>query len=42
MNVYWHIPSKENADFIAYMKDILDVYEKYTRCWAAIWSRCKV
>ena len=28
MNEYWCIPPKENADFIAHMEDILDVYEK--------------
>ena len=27
MNEYWCIPPKENADFIAHMEDILDVYE---------------
>ena len=27
MNEYWRIPPKENADFIAHMEDILDVYE---------------
>ncbi len=26
-NEYWCIPPKENADFIAHMEDILDVYE---------------
>ena len=28
MNEYWCISPKENADFIAHMEDILDVYEK--------------
>lgn len=28
MNEYWCIPPKENADFIAHMEDILDVYER--------------
>ena len=27
MNDYWCIPSKEDADFVAYMEDVLDVYE---------------
>ena len=27
MNEYWCIPPKGNADFIAHMEDILDVYE---------------
>ncbi len=27
MNAYWCIPSKEDADFVACMEDILDVYE---------------
>lgn len=27
MNDYWCIPSKEDADFVACMEDILDVYE---------------
>ena len=27
MNDYWCIPSKEDADFVACMEDVLDVYE---------------
>ena len=27
MNDYWCIPSKEDVDFVAYIEDILDVYE---------------
>ena len=27
MNDYWRIPSKTDADFVASMEDILDVYE---------------
>ena len=27
MNDYWCIPSKENADFVACMENVLDVYE---------------
>lgn len=28
MNDYWCIPPKENAEFVAAMEDILDIYEK--------------
>lgn len=27
MNEYWCIPPKENADFVAHMEDVLDLYE---------------
>ncbi len=27
LNDYWCIPSKEDAEFITYMEDILDIYE---------------
>ena len=27
MNDYWCIPSKEDANFVACMEDVLDVYE---------------
>lgn len=27
MNDYWCIPPKENAEFVASMEDILDIYE---------------
>ena len=27
MNEYWCIPSKEDAEFVACMEDVLDVYE---------------
>lgn len=27
MNDYWCIPSKEDAEFVAYMEDVPDVYE---------------
>ena len=27
MNDYWCIPSKEDADFVACMEDVIDVYE---------------
>ena len=27
MNNYWCIPSKDDADFVACMEDVLDVYE---------------
>lgn len=27
MNAYWCIPSKEDAEFVACMEDVLDVYE---------------
>lgn len=27
MNDYWCIPSKEDADFVACLEDVLDVYE---------------
>ena len=27
MNDYWCIPSKEDADFVACMEDVLDIYE---------------
>ena len=26
-NTYWNIPPKENAEFVACMEDVLDVYE---------------
>ena len=27
MNDYWCIPSKDDADFVAYMEEVLDIYE---------------
>lgn len=27
MNAYWCIPPKQNADFVAHMEDVLDIYE---------------
>lgn len=27
MNDYWCIPSKDDADFVACMEDVLDIYE---------------
>ena len=27
MNAYWHIPSKEDAEYVACMEDMLDIYE---------------
>ena len=27
MNYYWCIPPKENAEFVANMEDIIDIYE---------------
>ena len=32
MNDYWCIPSKEDADFVACMEDVLDVYELPDDC----------
>ena len=31
MNDYWCIPSKEDADFVACMEDVLDVYDVYSK-----------
>ena len=37
MNDYWCIPPKENAEFVAAMEDILDIYEKpYTHSLSVV------
>ena len=39
MNDYWCIPSKEDADFVACMEDVLDVYElPYARCTCCLYG----
>ena len=41
MNDYWCIPSKEDADFVACMEDVLDVYDSHmTRCTLlSVWMK---